>query len=1008
MLPARFLISLLTILCVSAPLLEAFSAEKPTVLLILVDDLKPALGCYGDETALTPNIDALAARGMRFDLAYCNQAVCAPSRFTLMLGSHSTSTGLCGLGSPLRKILPDAVTMPQHFAKHGYRTESLGKIFHIGHGNLGDPQSFSVPHFKEKVIEYVDPASKPDGKITREEAMFQNVPAPSGGMNSLARGAAFESPDVDDDAYADGRVAEETKKRLAAAKEHREKDGTPFFIAAGFARPHLPFSAPKEYWDLYDPDKLPMPGFEDLPKGSPQVAGKRGGEIRNYFPVPDKNDPAQISDEVKRQLIHGYYASTSYVDAQIGKVIDELDRLELADNTIVVLWGDHGFHLGDLGIWTKHTNYEQANRIPILITAPGVSRPGSVCTWPVESVDIYPTLAELAGLPAPTGPQPIDGLSLVGYLKYSHIDLMAHHGYEIRGHAFHAYPKAKMGRSIRTRRFRLVDWKKPGADSSTAEYELYDYEADPNETRNLKSNMLGEFEKLKAILATYPEAVSKPNSQGKTNGLTAESAALYDRQLPLPIDDWRSRWGQGDFPFGFMQLPGVRAQQVDWPPVREAMRLTRQCVSNAGMAVTYDLTDASLLHPPNKQDFAHRLALWARAEIYGQDIPASGPRPKRHRVDGSHLSVDFSHREDGLAARGIETVQGFELRAADGTWHTAKATIREHSVRISADGVKTPIAVRYAWSNHPKQANLVDSDDLPATPFQLGDANTAAKTTPSAAATSAAKKSNTPPPTDPPLTPVDISALSDGGEQLDIFLLMGQSNMKGRGVMPTKAASDPQIVMMHRKTDQWFIARHPLHLVGDPRTFEGHDNAGVGPGLAFAETIRRHRPATRVALVPCAVGGTRIALWQKGAKLYEDAVRRAKLALAAGPEGKTRIAGAIWLQGEADANVDRLPIYAEALAGMVNDLRNDLEVEDLAFLVTTIGEMRDDIDLRKKINLILVDLPNLVAHTAVADARDLTGHIGDQVHYDTATQNEIGRRFARVWLKMPAGRTQRK
>ena len=292
----------------------------------------PALGCYGDPVAQTPGIDALAARGMRFELAYCNQAVCAPSRFTLMLGSHSTSTGLYGLGSKLRKIVPDAVTMPQHFAQYGgYRTESLGKVFHIGHGNEGDPQSFSVPHYKDKVIEYLDPASTDGGKLTREEAYFTNQKLRE--INSLPRGAAFESPDVIDEKYADGRVAAETIKRLQAAKARRAEDGTPFFIAAGFARPHLPFSAPKKYWDLYDPALLPMPEFELHPNGAPAVSKKRGGEITNYTPVPLK-DP--IGDELQRQLIHGYYASTSFFDAQIGKVINELDRLELAENTIVV------------------------------------------------------------------------------------------------------------------------------------------------------------------------------------------------------------------------------------------------------------------------------------------------------------------------------------------------------------------------------------------------------------------------------------------------------------------------------------------------------------------------------------------------------------------------------------------------------------------------------------------------------------------------------------------------
>ena len=491
----RTLLRLPQLCALATVIATAPAAEKPNVLLILVDDLKPTLGCYGDPHAKTPHIDELAARGMRFDLAYCNQAVCAPSRFTLMLGAHSTSTGLYGLGSNLRKTIPAAVTLPQHFAKHGgYRTESLGKIFHIGHGNQGDPDSFSVPHFKEKVIEYVDPASKPGGKLTREEAMFQNRPAPPGGMNALPRGAAFESPEVADDAYADGRVAAEAIRRLEAAKKRIDDDGTPFFIAAGFARPHLPFSAPKKYWDLYDPNKLPLAENSDLPAGSPRVAHKRGGEIRNYFPVPDKDRPEEKIDRaLARQLVHGYFASTSYVDAQIGKVIRALDRLGLSKNTIVVLWGDHGFHLGDLGIWTKHTNYEQANRIPILIAAPGVTRANGSTKQLAESVDIFPTLAELAGLPAPAGPQPIDGVSLVPVLK----DPSA----RVRDHAYHAYPKGKLGRAIRTQRYRLVEWGN--------ETELYDYLEDPLESKNHASEKPEVVAELQAILAKHPKPVPR-------------------------------------------------------------------------------------------------------------------------------------------------------------------------------------------------------------------------------------------------------------------------------------------------------------------------------------------------------------------------------------------------------------------------------------------------------------------------------------------------------------------
>lgn len=486
---------------------EGKHVGRPNVLLILVDDLKPALGCYGDSIAKTPSIDRLASRGLRFDLAYCNQAVCAPSRFTLMLGSHSTSTGLYGLGSQLRQRVPDAVTMPQYFAKHGYRTESLGKVFHIGHGNQGDPQSFSIEHFHDKVIEYADPGSTDGGQLTREEAYFSNQQLNR--IRQLPRGAAFESPDVNDDAYADGRVAAETVKRLQAARQRHNADGTPFFIVAGFARPHLPFSAPKKYWDLYDRAQFAESWNAGAPDGAPRVAGKTNGELANYTPVPDSGE---VDAKLSRQLIHGYYASVSFVDAQIGRVLDELDRQQLADNTIVVLWGDHGFHLGDHGYWTKHTNYEQANRIPLLIAAPGVTKPESFTRQLAESADVFPTLAELAGLDPPSGPQPIDGRSLVPVL----LDPSA----EIRDHAYHVFPKARLGRAIRTERYRFVEWRNAGEPPESAELELYDYRTDPGETRNHAADEPQVVAALRAILARHPEPVDpseKPVARRREN-----------------------------------------------------------------------------------------------------------------------------------------------------------------------------------------------------------------------------------------------------------------------------------------------------------------------------------------------------------------------------------------------------------------------------------------------------------------------------------------------------------
>jgi len=254
-----------------------------------------------------------------------------------------------------------------------------------------------------------------------------------------------------------------------------------------------------------------------------------------------------------------------------------------------------------------------------------------------------------------------------------------------------------------------------------------------------------------------------------------------------------------------------------------------------------------------------------------------------------------------------------------------------------------------------------------------------------------ARKAGTPPPTHPPLQAVDITKLPEGAEQLDLFLLIGQSNMKGRGVMPDEPKRDPRIVMMHLKNDSWYLARHPLHLTGDAKTFKGHDNAGVGSGIAFAETLAAQNPKLAIGLIPCAVGGSSINLWQKGAKLYDEALRRAKLAPV-----NARIRGALWLQGEANANPDGLAVHETKLLKLVDDLRADLALPDLPFIACTIGEMGDAAKLGGKaaMNKILLDLPSKRPHTACVDARDLKTHIGDSVHFDTAAQNEIGRRFA--------------
>lgn len=476
---------------------ESPDQEKPNVLLIMVDDLKPAIGAYGDETAITPEMDKLASEGIRFDAAYSNQAVCAPSRYNLMLGSRSTSTGIYNFGRNPRDFYPNATTLPQYFKENGYHTEAMGKVYHIGHNTYDDSASWSVPSYHDKVIEYNDPESTPGNEMTREEALFSNKGWDF--ARSLKRGAAWESPDVADTAYADGRVAARAKKRLQELSSNSDK---PFFLAVGFARPHLPFSVPQKYWDMYNPEELPMPQIEEMPEGAPEFAGKTGGEIAQYTPVDEYDGEEPYPEELKRNLIHGYYAGVSYSDTQIGKVLDELKKQGLDENTIVVLWGDHGFHLGELNIWTKHVNYEKANRIPIMIKAPGVTEPGTSTGQLTETVDLYPTLADLAGLSIPDTEQPLDGESLVPVLKDPKT--------RVSDYAYHAYPRGgKMGRAIRTDRYRLVEWKNIGADPETAEIELYDYSDGSVEEENIADEKPEVVKELRAILNKQPEA-TKP------------------------------------------------------------------------------------------------------------------------------------------------------------------------------------------------------------------------------------------------------------------------------------------------------------------------------------------------------------------------------------------------------------------------------------------------------------------------------------------------------------------
>jgi iduronate 2-sulfatase len=497
LLPLR---AMITTVCVVVSIASAADSGKPNVLLVCVDDLKPLLGCYGDPHAKTPNLDRLAKRAVVMESAYCNQAVCAPSRNALMTGLRPQTLGIYDLGTNFRKSRPDAVTMSQHFQKQGYRTEAMGKIFHVGHGNGEDAASWDVPHFSPWKV----------GNYKAAENLGTS-------RSKDTKGPAYESADVADEAYPDGFLATEAIRRLSEAKKRSD---TPFFMGLGFAKPHLPFSAPKKYWDMHDPAKLPLATVTEPPLGAPSYAPQFGGELRSYGGIPANG---ALPTELQRKLVHGYYAATSYMDAQLGRVLDKLDELKLTENTIIVLWGDHGWHLGDHGMWCKHTNYEQAARIPLLIAAPGISAAHSSAL--VETVDIYPTLSELAGLSMPKG---LDGVSFAKVLRNP--------DQRVRDSIIHVYPRNKMlGRAIRTPRHRMVEWKAPGAETSTAEYELYDYEKDPLETKNLAASQPEILASLKTILATHPEAkpqikaakqaTAKPAGKPK-----ADRGAMFDQR----------------------------------------------------------------------------------------------------------------------------------------------------------------------------------------------------------------------------------------------------------------------------------------------------------------------------------------------------------------------------------------------------------------------------------------------------------------------------------------------
>lgn len=461
--PGRAATFIIALACCFAA--NAANVRKPNVLFIAVDDLNNHLGCYGNKLVQSPNIDRLAASGVRFDRAYCQFPLCSPSRVSLLTGLRPDTTRIYDLQQDFRKgtNIPNVVTMPQLLGSNGYYVARVGKMFHygvpgqIGTRGLDDPLSWDLAIF-------------PRGRDKDEEDKVTNLnrgednpnrnpnrPRPT---NQLGAALAWYESEGGDEEFTDSLVADEAIRLLEKSKDK------PFFLGVGFYRPHVPWIVPKKYFELYPLEKLSLPfnppnDRDDIPPGALWVKKPNYGR----------------TDEELRGAIRAYYASVTYVDKQIGRVLDTFDRLKLSDNTIVILWGDHGWHLGEHGNWQKQSLFEESARVPLIIRAPGAKGNGRSSSRIVESLDVYPTVAEFCGVKPPKN---LAGKSLLPLLKNpaKSWDRPAYTQTR-RGNTNDFF----MGYTVRTDRWRYTEW-----DGGRRGAELYDHETDPREFTNLASN----------------------------------------------------------------------------------------------------------------------------------------------------------------------------------------------------------------------------------------------------------------------------------------------------------------------------------------------------------------------------------------------------------------------------------------------------------------------------------------------------------------------------------------
>lgn len=494
MLRAIWAVGAMLVICfLAADTVAGAPPERPlNVLFVIVDDLRPELGCYGNSDIHTPNFDAFARRAVTFRRAYCQAAVCAPSRASVMTGLRPDSTHVWDLRGKFRQNMPDVVTIPQHFKKHGYYTVSMGKIFHNHMPDLVSfdepdlrPAKFSTPEYEGREPEsiYHSPELKAELAKVRQQRLARNPNAYAGGWAYGKSTESFDAPDVE---FYDGAQTELAIQTMARLKSKDQ----PFFLAVGYYRPHLPFVAPTRYWDLYDRETLPMASNPQLPKDAPVMAMNSAYELNGCYDFGEVPHPsvASLPEKEARLLKHGYYASVSFIDACLGRLLAGLEELELEDNTVVVVWGDHGWKLGEHGSWCKQTNYNIDTQVPLMIHVPEKAGNGQNCDRLVELVDLYPTVCDAAGIRKPDS---LEGRSVVPLLENPQQSWKT-----AAFSQFHRAPRITpdggryMGYSMVTEKYHYVEWHswdhvKGEAGNETIAVELYDLVTDPEENQNV-------------------------------------------------------------------------------------------------------------------------------------------------------------------------------------------------------------------------------------------------------------------------------------------------------------------------------------------------------------------------------------------------------------------------------------------------------------------------------------------------------------------------------------------